>query len=163
VSAIIKARPTLYKGIRMRSRLEAAWAEYADGLGWKWAYEPECFASDGGQYLPDFRLDILDSISGRPIYVEVKPAAVLDTKDKVQLERLRMSVVWDSDRSAVLQMWLWLNEADHWIHNGGLWDQDPEKRWGSYFLPAPFGPGFARHSDGWDGRIAWVPRGEVHL
>lgn len=70
----IPARPTLYKGIQMRSRLEADFAGMIDRQGWEWAYEPECFASEGGQWLPDFRIMAKD---GNPIYVEVKPFGFL--------------------------------------------------------------------------------------
>jgi hypothetical protein len=50
----MKARPTIYKGVRMRSRLEALFAASIEGLC-TWEYEPECFADEHGQYLPDFR------------------------------------------------------------------------------------------------------------
>jgi hypothetical protein len=55
----IKARPTIYKGIQMRSRLEADYAPHLDtpAPGWihepgqvfepDWDYEPECFAGPG--------------------------------------------------------------------------------------------------------------------
>jgi hypothetical protein len=67
-------RPTVYKGIKMRSRLEAAYAEQFDAFGWEWQYEPQCFATDEGQYLPDFRLQIYpDTWVRRHLYVEVKP------------------------------------------------------------------------------------------
>jgi hypothetical protein len=73
---IIKARPTLYKGIQMRSRLEADYAAELDRWGYRWEYEPECFASSDGQWLPDF---------GRShgyneplaVFIEVKPAGPL--------------------------------------------------------------------------------------
>ena len=63
MSTTYQARPTLYKGVRMRSRLEAlyaAWldnyrdAEWPDEPFWKWSYEPMAFGSPDGQYLPDF-------------------------------------------------------------------------------------------------------------
>ena len=44
------AIPTMYRGIRMRSRLEAKWAYFMDGLGWKWEYEP----IDLNGWIPDF-------------------------------------------------------------------------------------------------------------
>lgn len=73
----IPARPTLYKGIQMRSRLEADFAAYLDGRGEQWKYEPDCFASTDGQWLPDFRVD--DSLdSGAPLYIELKPHGLLD-------------------------------------------------------------------------------------
>lgn len=65
-------RPTTYRGVHMRSRLEAAWAEQFDALAWTWTYEPQCFASALGQYLPDFKLSIPHLSDD--IFVEVKPA-----------------------------------------------------------------------------------------
>lgn len=52
----IKALPSIYGGVRFRSRLEARWAIFFDKLGVKWEYEPEGFDMDGVPYLPDFRL-----------------------------------------------------------------------------------------------------------
>jgi len=71
-AAWLKARPTLYKGIQMRSRLEALYAQSLDGEGTAWQYEPECFADEHGQYLPDFRADLGGPGDGR-WWVEVKP------------------------------------------------------------------------------------------
>lgn len=79
-----RARATVYAGIRMRSRLEASFAAWLDQREFTWRYEPRCFASSDGQYLPDFQLITL---KGRPInaeaFFEVKPpnadmAAALD-------------------------------------------------------------------------------------
>ena len=50
----LQARPTTYKGIRMRSRLEALWAAEFDSGHREWSYEPRCFADETRQYLPDF-------------------------------------------------------------------------------------------------------------
>jgi len=60
----IKAKPTLYKGIPFRSRLEARWAAFFDLLKWEWEYEP----CDFNGWYPDFVI-----YGNRPIYVEVKP------------------------------------------------------------------------------------------
>ena len=71
-----KPRPTTYKGVKMRSRLEAGYAMWADEIGLDWEYEPECFATEEGQYLPDFVLrSTMVLWEGRriDIYVEVKP------------------------------------------------------------------------------------------
>jgi hypothetical protein len=71
---ILRARPTLYRGVRMRSRLEATVAEWLDARNVKWEYEPIRYAGRGGSYLPDFRLpDVV--IEGTPevLYLEVKP------------------------------------------------------------------------------------------
>jgi hypothetical protein len=50
----IPARPTIYKGTQMRSRLEADYAGFLDRVGADWSYEPTCFAGPSGQWLPDF-------------------------------------------------------------------------------------------------------------
>lgn len=76
MTSLIKARATVYKGIRMRSRLEAGFATWLDRLHFEWEYEPCAFASEEGQYLPDFRLsDVFVSWRAKPttVYVEVKP------------------------------------------------------------------------------------------
>lgn len=70
---MIKARPTKYRGIQFRSRLEATWAAFFDNLGWDWEYDP--FELDG--YLPDFVLRF-----PRPVIVEVKPANSLAEMDQ---------------------------------------------------------------------------------
>lgn len=67
MTTTIPARPTIYKGVRMRSRLEAKVAETLDWYRFPWRYEPQCFASELGQYLPDFQLFDTD------VYLEVKP------------------------------------------------------------------------------------------
>lgn len=61
-----KGIPTEYKGYCFRSRLEATWAAFFDGLGWKWQYEP--IGCNG--YIPDFILQFPFA----PLAVEVKPA-----------------------------------------------------------------------------------------
>ncbi len=61
----IKAIPTEYKGIQMRSRLEARWAMFFDKLGWGWSYEP--IEYDG--WIPDF---LLRAAIGH-IRIDVKP------------------------------------------------------------------------------------------
>lgn len=69
---MIQARPTTYKGIQMRSRLEALFAQTvldSDYPGCGWTYEPRCFASETGQYLPDFHC----TVSAGSTYMEVKP------------------------------------------------------------------------------------------
>jgi hypothetical protein len=54
--------PTAYKGVNMRSRLEARWACMFDLLGWSWEYEP----IDLPGWIPDFRLN-------GHLLVEVRP------------------------------------------------------------------------------------------
>jgi hypothetical protein len=44
--------PTVFRGIRMRSRTEAKVAAFFDELGWVWEYEPD----DLLNYIPDFAI-----------------------------------------------------------------------------------------------------------
>lgn len=87
-------RPTVYKGILMRSRLEASFAAYLDTFNdMPWQYEPRAYAGTGGQYLPDFVVD-----SGKlPMFFEVKP-----TVDRVQAAGDRMRIIWESEPTAYL-------------------------------------------------------------
>lgn len=63
------ARPTTYRGIPMRSRLEARYAAYLDLVANDWEYEPRAYASPAGQYLPDFYLET----DAGPLFIEVRP------------------------------------------------------------------------------------------
>lgn len=89
----ITGRPTVYNGIKMRSRLEAAWASKLDQLGLEWKYEPVCFGTVGVQYLPDFK--VIEP--KRTVYLEVK--GVLPDPAPV---RRRMETVWASEPLAHL-------------------------------------------------------------
>lgn len=60
------AIPTLYRGIRYRSRLEARWAAFFDLMGWAHEYEP----IDLPGWIPDFALRFSPD---RRVLVEVKP------------------------------------------------------------------------------------------
>jgi hypothetical protein len=77
----IKAKPTIYKGNKYRSKLEARWACFFDLIGWQYEYEPCEF--DG--WTPDF---IVYGSGGRVIYFEVKPY-IDDTIIEDYLVRLR--------------------------------------------------------------------------
>lgn len=86
-----KARPTLYKGIRMRSRLEARYAQHLDRNGFRWEYEPDCYGDETGDYLPDFL--IVGNASGASrhptrLYIEIKPfltvATVIDAAPRME-------------------------------------------------------------------------------
>jgi hypothetical protein len=61
----MKAIPTTFAGVRMRSRLEARWASFFTNCGWRWTYEP--FDTEG--WAPDFTLHM----PAGDIYIEVKP------------------------------------------------------------------------------------------
>lgn len=60
----VAAIPTVYKGIQMRSRLEARWAAFFDSCRWTWSYEP--LEHDG--WIPDFVIHGAQNIT-----VEIKP------------------------------------------------------------------------------------------
>lgn len=57
----MKPIETIYKGYRFRSRLEARWAVFLDGLNIRWEYEKEGYdLGEAGWYLPDFWLPGVD-------------------------------------------------------------------------------------------------------
>ncbi len=79
---MIHAIPTVYRGVRMRSRLEARVAAVFDALGWSWEYEPIELRG----YFPDFLVDVGDPYGDRPLLVEVKPylATSLEARQAAQ-------------------------------------------------------------------------------
>ena len=95
MSASIAARPTTYRGIQMRSRLEATVAAQFDRWRYDWAYEPRAYGSKAGQYLPDFVL-----------FVNGRPASVVEVKGRIAGEAFqildRMEIVWDSEPDVFL-------------------------------------------------------------
>lgn len=95
-----KARPTEYRGVTMRSRLEAGFAQWLDSMRWDWEYEPKCFGGTSGQWLPDFVVDCAcitapGSPERRPVYIEVKPTII--PAAELATVRARMASVYDSD------------------------------------------------------------------
>lgn len=106
----IPSRPTVYKGTKMRSRLEADYAAHMDRNGEAWEYEPTCFASDDGQWLPDFR------VGKNRVLVEVKSAHLLERdededsitfSDRIDVILKRMTIAWQSEPNAPLQLVFW--------------------------------------------------------
>lgn len=91
------ARPTVYNGVQMRSRLEAEYAASLDGLA-KWEYEPCCFANATGQYLPDFRVEWSSDTFE---YVEVKPFPESGSTILVDAAK-RMEIILSSEPDARL-------------------------------------------------------------
>lgn len=119
--ASIRARPTLYRGIRMRSRLEARVAGHLDQIGIPWLYEPDCFASQDRQYLPDFELWPDDTKSGLPrAFLEIKPASIAKDPGAVERAKRGLLTIRDSIPDAWLCLWIvdsaWIyNAATAWV------------------------------------------------
>src|SRR6266545_2192748 len=101
----IPARPTVYDGIRMRSRLEAKFAATLDrvyGRG-SWTYEPRCFASQDGQYLPDFEVHRTKTGPAKfPHFIEVKPTSI--TAAELFATLGKMLLIWRSEPNAMLSL-----------------------------------------------------------
>lgn len=73
--------PTLFRGVRFRSRTEARWAALFTRLGWPWEYEPIELRG----YIPDFVIRFR-----RPLLVEVKGTS-LDEATYLAREKLEAS------------------------------------------------------------------------
>ena len=75
---MIKAKPTVYKNIQFRSRLEAKWAIFFDEMGITYRYEPGIYKVPINgyfmKYCPDFALLNVKTQQEirQPLYVEVK-------------------------------------------------------------------------------------------
>lgn len=66
----LKPIETRAYGCRFRSRLEARYAVFMTKLGVEWKYEPEGFALESGNYLPDF---FLPRVGRNGAWLEIKP------------------------------------------------------------------------------------------
>lgn len=122
MSLSIPARPTTYRGIQMRSRLEARFARWLDlQVGgddlpeFEWEYEPRAYAGLGGQYLPDFVIRF---------HLQTELVAIVEVKPTIPAALLalqRMQTVWESEPEA--QLWVAIPGA-------GIWFGLPrERRW----------------------------------
>ena len=101
MTTTINARPTLYKGIQMRSRLEADFAAFLDQSGAEWEYEPICFAGPDGQWLPDFCVLQDEDL----IYFEIKPESL--QAEQIDAVLTQMRVAWLTEPDAILQLVIW--------------------------------------------------------
>jgi len=113
--AVLRARPTIYNGIQMRSRLEARVAAWLDAERIAWEYEPNAFASPAGQYLPDFRLPAFtksERFGGRDLYLEIKPTY---QPDSVVALMGRMDIIRASLPTADLAIGF-----EPWLREGAL-------------------------------------------
>jgi len=78
--------PTIYNGVKYRSRTEARWALFFDVAGIKFAYEQEAFSLKSGNYLPDFT--IFSYNSGENVfYAEVK-GSTFSSAEKTKCKHL---------------------------------------------------------------------------
>lgn len=109
MAAPILGRTTMYRGIQMRSRLEARFAAGLDAQDLPWTYEPRCYASGRVQWLPDFET----TYEGRTCLVEVKP----EFRDWFDFTP-RMEVAWETDPDLILMLW---TPRDGWIGAHGQW------------------------------------------
>lgn len=128
-------RPTVYNGVKMRSRLEAGFAMWLDEMGVPWEYEPQCFASPAGQYLPDFRISAsvvsMPCEQPIPIYVEVKPtwaaadASVMLAQQEIitATERTALFLAVAEDRGSPA-LWTPHSDADGDMFVAWLWVYD---------------------------------------
>jgi hypothetical protein len=102
----IPARPTMFRGILMRSRTESRYAAWLDT--WcAWEYEGTAFRDADSEYLPDFRLHDVPltwAKTLRTVFVEVKPACWLTEVGELQRrsQLKRMAAIFDSDPDAVV-------------------------------------------------------------
>jgi hypothetical protein len=122
----LAARPTRYRGIRMRSRLEASASAFLDRLGLDWTYEPECFADGDDQYLPDFGVKGVH-VRGIPdcrLYLEVKPPSLGD--DQIGRVLTGMHPIWASEPTAFLGL-MRPGSADYTDDQGREWGTYPEQ------------------------------------
>jgi hypothetical protein len=113
---VIAARKTSYRGVLMRSRLEADYAAHLDRRGYEWEYEPIVFAGPAGQWLPDFRYRARGESESPTWYVEVKPVSHLDCQPGenywARIERIdellsRMAMTWLSEPDAIVVLDWW--------------------------------------------------------
>lgn len=121
----IPARPTTYRGIHMRSRLEAIVAAELDKHGADWSYEPRAYANHQGQYLPDFELvGMRGTPLPRPTFMEVRP-----TLERAYLAMSVMAIIWDSEPDALLVIHV-PDVVDFYAWGAGsrTWSTDGDRR-----------------------------------
>jgi hypothetical protein len=116
-------KPTEYRGIQMRSRLEAKWAAFFDEIGWRWEYEPDGF---GNYYIPDFMV-----LGPSPMLVEVRPVATLE-QYKEQMYSMRVdSDLWKHDLFVAGSSPLsWYSERETMSGLIGQWEMGGTQKWG---------------------------------
>lgn len=111
-NGVVRAIPTSYAGIQMRSKLEANTAQLFDTVNLRWQYEVEGYDLDGVWYLPDFWLDDIRC------FVEVK--GILDSKSE-QKVKLLAAACDDQDIHVVLLRDLRMRLVDNYLTVIGDW------------------------------------------
>ena len=96
----MKAIETVYNGYRFRSRLEARWAVFFDGMGIPYRYEPEGLEIRGQKYLPDFWIPLVtngvikDKVG---FWAEIKPPVAVTADEML----LWYHTAWDTNTSVL--------------------------------------------------------------
>lgn len=93
IGGYIDPKPVTYRGVGMRSKLEADFAHHLDSLGIRWVYAPAIFGPRDAGYLPDFRLIRDDGWH----FVELKP-----TLDQAEAAKTRIAIIWQTFPDAAL-------------------------------------------------------------
>lgn len=107
--------PTKYRGIQMRSRLEARWAAYFDSQNLKWQYEP----IDLNGWIPDFIVEVCTLIgSPGPMLVEVKPITAHEINNVAPV-----------DVTSKIETALYLSKFEPGYHQPMLLGNDPRSTW----------------------------------
>lgn len=168
----IAPKPTVYRGIRFRSRLEAQWAYVFDQLMWRWRYEP----IDLLGYVPDF---ILYGTDDNKVFVEVKPSEIY--KDN------RRTIIRKAKNAGIKELLVLCENAqisECWGKESariGTFEYIEEHGWGfendgailnRHYIDSSNGEKYVRHFQGYDisaeygsyaFRLSGVYEGDHHL
>ena len=70
----IRPIPTIHKGIKFRSRLEARWDVFFEAINFCCVYEPFMIENNNLSYTPDFYCNVgLIGSAEKPVLIEIKP------------------------------------------------------------------------------------------
>lgn len=108
------AIPTVYKGIQMRSRLEARWAAFFDLCTWQWSYE----SLDFNGWIPDFARSTEHPWESVSLF-EIKPVRAFEYPADVA-EKMERAVGAD------------ISKYDLWILGmdpSAMWRREPGQGW----------------------------------
>jgi hypothetical protein len=132
-----QAIPTTYRGVNMRSRLEARWAHLFDQFGWNWYYEPIDLAG----WIPDF---VLDGHGYKPLLVDVKPFTDLERNGPLDI-KIRRALDRDMEKYNVFVTRAYPHGDGYSAHVG----------WVSEYYPHDLGTGL--DSFFWDDAVILRP------